>query len=1152
LGLLLVAMLASGILGLSSAGAATGPFWDVKALWGDTNLPPGGEGEFQLQVRNVGDMGSEEPLTVVDELPAGTTATHVDWGAEPVPLRGELFGNPVQIPVDLSQFCAGTGTGTVTCVAPKEATVEPFGFPITVKPMESFRPYPEEGVPGHQGGYLPSIYIDVAVDPGASGSATNVARIEGGGSPGPFVDKDNVPFSPTPSIFGIRGGSFEADSFKAAYPFGEPDRLAGSHPFEQRVNFELNQKSGVGGDGTRFVSANGLVRSAEVTLPRGMIGNPQAIPRCKPVDFVAESFKNSRCPADTQVGYVSTRILFGEQFHGHGGKGIKFSSTKLPYVPIYNLEPPKGTPVDLAFNVAGIVQAHIYAKLDPSRNYAIKAVTPNISEAFPVRETEVTIWGVPGDPAHDKFRIFPEGPGHEGSSPIENAGAPWGTAPIRPFYTLPMSCGVNNGGTRLRVDSYERPEGFSPEEESGSGEFSGCDDPRFEFEPDISLQPTDRHAGAPTGLDVHLEVPQREDQVSNAEDLYSGSGSPSAIPTPPMKRAVVTFPQGMTLSPSAAQGLGSCTSAQIGLGSDAPVACPDNSQYGTLAVQTPVLPPDDQPTGFIYIAKQGDNPFRNFLSIYLTIEEPDRGILVKIPGRIDLDSRTGQITTTFDDLPQFPVSNIEMSFKGGLRAGLVEPATCGTKTIHAEFFSWHAPSVAQVVDDSYEITQKPDGSPCARSLAERPFGPRLAAGTLNNAAGSYSPFSMRLTRSDDDQELSGLDLDLPTGLAAKFAGVGICPDAGIAQAERRVSAGDGALEQRDPSCPASSLVGTTDVGAGVGVPLTFVPGNVYLAGPYKGAPLSFVVISPAVVGPFDLGVVSVRTAVRIDPRTARGTATTDPFPPILQGIPVRIRDLRLELDRRHFTLNPTSCAEKQVAVHVVGTGGEVADAADDTVAELFDRFQAADCGSLGFRPRLAFHLRGSTRRGGHPKLKAVVNYPRGGAYANIARASVALPRSEFLAQNHIRTVCTRVQFAAENCPPGSIYGHALAKTPLFDEPLQGPVYLRSSSHRLPDLVAKLKGPASQPVEVDLDGRIDSIGGGIRTTFELVPDAPVSRFVLVMRGAKKSLLENSTNLCAAVSRATAKLVAHNGKRLSLHPAMRTRCRSNAHKRRWPTK
>jgi hypothetical protein len=1139
--LIVLVMLVIAGLASSIAQAATGPFWDVKAVWGDTNLAPGGEGEFQLQVRNVGDEGSEEPLTVVDELPAGTTATNIDWGHEPVPLQGTFNGFPIQVPVDLSQFCSGVGSATVTCVAPKETTVNFFGFDVPVKPMASFKPYPQDGVSGHQGGYLPSIYIDVVVDPGATGSGFNLARTEGGGNPQPFTDKDEVPFIAAPSTFGIRPGSFEADSFTDAYPFGQPERQAGSHPFEQRVNFELNQESGVGPDGTRFVSANGLVRTVEATLPRGMVGNPQAIPRCKPVDFVSDTFKGSGCPSDTQVGYVSTRVLFGQQLHGHGTKTIKFSSTKLPYVPIYNLEPPKGTPVDLAFNVAGIVQAHIYATLDPANNYAIKAVTPNISETFPVRETEVTIWGVPGDPAHDKFRFFPSGPGNEVVSPLENVGAPWGSAPIRPFYTLPTACGPGNGGTRIRVDSYEHPEEFSPEQEAAGGvSFTGCDDPRFHFEPNISVQPTDDHAGAPSGLDVHLALPQQDDTVDDAQELYAESGSEKAISTPPLKRAVVTFPEGMTISPSAAQGLGACSPAEVGLGTNAPVTCPDNSQFGTLRVKTPVLSPENQPTGFIYIAKQGDNPFRNFLSIYLVIEEPDRGILVKIPGRIDLDPRTGQIKTTFDDLPQFPVSDIQMSIKGGLRAGLVEPSTCGTKTIHAEFFSWHAPSVPQVFDSSYEITQKPDGSPCVKNLAERPFGPHLQAGTLNNRGGSYSPFLMRLTRSDDDQEFSRLALNLPSGLAAKFADVGVCPDAGLAQAEQRDAAGEGALEQRDPSCPASALVGSTKVGAGVGVPLTYVPGNVYLAGPYKGAPMSLAVISPAVVGPFDLGVIAVRTALHVDPETARGSAVSDAFPQIFQGIPVRIRDLRLKLSRREFTLNPTSCAEKRIDARVTGTGGEAGSALDDTVADVFDRFQAARCARLRFKPRLSLRLSGGIGRGAHPKLRAVLTYPRRGSSANISHATVALPHSEFLAQDHIRTICTRVQFAAGHCPAGSVYGHAVAKTPLFDEPLEGPVYLRSSSHRLPDLVAKLRGPNAQPVEIDLAGRIDSIEGGIRNTFEVVPDAPVSKFVLTMQGGRKSLLENSVNLCASPGRATAWFVAHNGKRLTLHPSMRAKC------------
>ncbi|MGH2975674.1 MAG: hypothetical protein ACRDLL_12510 [Solirubrobacterales bacterium] len=322
-------LLACAAVASSGARAAIGPFWDVKASWGDTNLPPGGEGEFQLQVRNLGDEGSEEALTITDQLPAGVKATNIDWGTEPVPLEGEFSGTPVQVPVDLSQFCGGEGAQTVTCAVPRETTIEFFGFEIPVKPVASFKPYPQDGVPGHPGGYLPSIYIDVEVDPGASGSGVNVAKIEGGGAPQAFTDEDSVPFSATPSTFGIRPGSFEADSFTAEHPFGEPMRQAGGHPFEQRVNFELNQESRVGSDGTRLVSAHGLIRSAEVTLPRGMIGNPQAVPQCEAVDFVSSTFKGSQCPADTQVGYVNARVLFGPQFHGHGGPGVRLTSTTL-------------------------------------------------------------------------------------------------------------------------------------------------------------------------------------------------------------------------------------------------------------------------------------------------------------------------------------------------------------------------------------------------------------------------------------------------------------------------------------------------------------------------------------------------------------------------------------------------------------------------------------------------------------------------------------------------------------------------------------------------------------------------------------------------------------------------------------------------------
>jgi hypothetical protein len=1110
--LLLVGLVAVGsasfFAATSIAQAALGPLYDIHTTWADQNLHPGEKGVFYVQVRNIGDASGSEDLKIEDHLPEGVVAKRIEFHE----VQGELG----------STLCTGVGTSTATCtVEAKDLGKLNRGAPPGVT-GETFVLLPT--------GYLPEMRIDVAVSPSASGAGTNTATVSGGSGPGPVTEADEIPFGENAAGFGSVPSHLVSDTFNAEYPFGNPSRQAGDHPYEQRVAFDLNGQYEENNEGDPIVGLHGSLRTVELTLPRGMVGNPEATPKCPQVKF-AESgatLSGTACPPQTQVGYVNI-------------KNPSLPAGQLSRIPIYNLQPPKGQAADFAFNAGGFVQAHIYPSLDPAQNYAIKTVTPEISNLVKVVGSEVTFWGVPGDPSHQKYRFFSaKQPGDIA------AGAPWGSTPIRPLLTNPTDCGFDNGGARMRVGSYSEPGVLTPiQEYSNLDNVNGCSDPRFRFEPQIALQPTDLHAGAPTGLNVHLEVPQRNDEVEDAKELYAENGFVKGISTPPMKKAIVTFPEGMTLSPSAAQGLGSCTPEQIGLGTNQPVTCPDDSQYGTLILHTPILPENNPPKGFIYIAKQNDNPFHDFLSLYLVIEEPERGILVKIPGRVDLDPKTGQITTSFDELPQFPVSDMQMNFKGGARAALVNPSTCGRKTIRAEFFSWADPSTPHVLNSSYDVTQKPDGSPCVNSLAERQFKPQLETGTISNSAGAYSPFVLRLSRTDDDQEFSQLGVKLPEGLVAKFAGVGICSDAGISQAlSRETVAGDGALEQADPSCPASSQIGTTEVGTGVGVPLSWVPGNAYLAGPYHGAPLSLVVISPAVVGPYDLGVITVRTAVNVNSETAQGEALSDPFPQIFQGIPVRIRDIRLRLDRAKFTSNPTSCAEKQIHAHVTGTGGNLESTADDTGIDLTERFQAADCASLGFTPKLAFRLFGGIKRGAHPRFQAKLRMPEGGA--NIDTAAVTLPHALFLDQSHIKTVCTRVQFRERNCPGASVYGFAEAKTPLFEQPLKGPVYLRSSSHKLPDLVAALRGPDSQPVEVDLDGRIDSSHGGIRNTFEVVPDAPVSEFTLTMQGGKKGLLQNSTNLCAKANLAIAKFTAQNGKTLTLRPELKSSCAK--HKRR----
>jgi hypothetical protein len=1082
--------LATAVLGGSPAQALAGPLYDIRSYWGDTNLPPGGEGQVIVQARNVGDAVGSDEITITDELPAGVKVKDIRFKA------GDF---------DVAEFglCGGVGSETATCFVPG------FFMEFLASP-----PALEGSFFGGAGsGFLPTMYIDVEIEPGVPASAPNTATLTGGNGPGPVSDVKQLRFGPTPAEFDLSPESYEADFYTDTYPFGEPARQAGARPSELRVNFDF----------TRFVEMefgelenrpHGKIKTVEVTLPRGMVGNPEATPKCDPADFAEAGvqFNSTACPPDTQVGYINVTT---NDFVGG-----------LTRVPFYNLEPPKGVPADFAFNTV-FVQAHIYPNVDPAQNYAIKTISPNISNTIDVLGSEVTFWGVPADPAHDKFRSFNET--FEGVGKLY--GAPWGSAAIRPFFTNPSDCGFDNGGTKMRIQSYQQPDVFSPVQEYGSPHnVSGCDDPRFRFEPDVSLQPTSNAAGGSTGLAVSLEVPQRNDEVKDATELYEQNGNVKAIAIPPMKKAVVKLPQGMTVNPAAAQGLVSCSPEQIGLGTDRPVTCPDASQFGTLSLKTPILPIDEQPEGWVYIAKQNDNPFHNFLSLYLVIQEPERGILVKIPGRVDLDPQTGQITTTFDDLPQLPLEEMEMNIKGGLRAGLVNPQTCGTKTIQAIFYSWHEPSVPHTVNSSYEVTHNLDGTPCYQSNSERPFDPQLSGGTVNNLAGSFSPLELQFSRTDLEQELSVAEGTAPPGLLASLKGVGRCSDAAIAAAANLERTG---LEEvNSPSCPASSLVGTIDAGAGVGQVLTWVQGKVYLAGPYKGAPVSGVAIVPAVAGPFDLGNVVTRAPAYVNPKTAEVSIKTDQLPLIFKGVPVRVRDIRVHMDRPNFTLNPTSCEPFALTGTLFSSEGK--SKASSTP------FQAADCASLGFKPKLQTRLFGGTKRGAHPKFRGLFRARSGDA--NVASAVVTLPRSAFLDQSHIRTVCTRVQFVADACPSGAIYGHAVAKTPLLDEELKGPVYLRSSDNKLPDLVADLHGI----IDVEVVGRIDSIRGGIRANFESIPDAPVDSFEITMQGGKKGLLVNSRDICVRTYRLNAEFEAQNGKATTLRPKLQANCKGKASK------
>jgi hypothetical protein len=878
---------------------------------------------------------------------------------------------------------------------------------------------------------------------------------------------------------------------------GDPATLAGVHPFEASTTVEFNSHV----DPTQLfqVVPDGDVRSIVVDLPPGFVGNPTAVPVECTEEQLAVS-QSPKCPDASQVGIVRVHNATPE---GTAGIGT--------YLPVYLMTPSPGKPASFGFRLAG-VPVHADAEVRTGSDYGITVRVKNIGQGLPVLKTAFTFWGVPASPVYDPYRgDCLQGTGDSQCS--HSLGLP-----LKSFLTNPMDCSAGPLTTTLQADAWGNAGIFSTasfDEDVNGVPMAVHDCEALQFPAEAKAAPTSRSADSPTGFDFDLKVSQE------------GIDSPGALATPPLKRAVVTLPQGLSINAAAADGLGVCSEDQIGLDSSAPDRCPTSSKVGTVEVTTPLL--KDPVPGSVFLAQQGTNPFRSLLAMYLVVDDAARGLRIKLPGKVAPDAQTGQLTATFDNNPQLPFSNLEVRFKGGNRAPLMTPPSCGTYKTTAQLTPWSAadpdnPTPGEVVtsSSSFEITSGPNGQACPNGS----FNPKLSAGTTNPVAGEYSPFQLSLSRDDGTQLLRDLSLTLPKGLTGKLAGIQYCPDAALAAVSG--AEGSGAAQIASPSCPAASQVGTVTVGAGAGSnPFYVNTGRAYLAGPYKGAPLSLAVVTPAVAGPFDLGNVVVRSALRVDPASAQITAVSDALPTILHGIPLDLRDVRVNLSRDRFVLNPTSCGP--MAVHSTITSAQGA------TADPSSRFQVGSCERLAFKPSLALSIKGGHKRGAYQRLKAVLSAKPG--EANIGKVSVALPHSQFLAQEHILTVCTRVQYAAGQCPSGSIYGYAKAYTPLLDEPLQGPVYLRSSDHQLPDLVASLDGQ----IHIDLAGSIDSVRGGIRNTFAAVPDAPVSKFVLEMKGGKKSLLVNSRDTCkVGAGRAMVKMDGQNGKVHDFRSALRTSC------------
>ncbi len=1058
------------------AQAAPAPHLSIASMAGPSRFVPGdssGGEQYAITVTNTGSVPTDgSPITITDTLPTGLT---VDPNG---PFRA-FHSNGESI---LFKDTGNAVYATTSCAQ---------GPPMSCSITDVLYP-----------GDTLLLWVTVDISAGAPSLVTNQASVSGGGAP-PASVSEETPISTEPAPFG-----FQELSTHITDAAGAPVSAAGSHPYLFHTGFQLNNSY----DSAETVSApSANFKDIRATLPPGFVVNPQATPEL----CTEAQLEQNECPDASAVGVAQTTVgIFG------------FPS---PFEdPIFNTVAPTGAAANLAYNVSGFgIFIHLLGGVDTAGDYGLTAAPQDILQYASASGAGVELWGSPTDPSHDYNR------GDYCDTSAKNTNQTCPVSPdSAPFLTMPSACS-GPLATTFSVDSWQHPGDFITESAPTTDEngnpvgVSGCS--ALAFAPTLQARPTTSAADSPTGLSVDVHVPQTD----NLNQLATAN----------LKKAVVTLPKGLVVNPSGANGLDACSSAQIGLttpvgqtpihfSADHP-SCPDAAKIGTVEVDTPLLA--DPLQGSVYIAKPHDNPFGSLLAIYIVIDDPQTGVIVKLAGHVEPDPQTGQLTTTFDENPQLPFSDFKLSFFQGANAALRTPETCGAYSSTSQMTPWSGnPPVAP--HDDYSISSGPNGSACVSSTAQEPNAPSFDAGTITPLAGSFSPFVLNLERNDGSQQFSQVITSPPPGLVAKLAGTPACSDAALSAAASR----SGQAERANPSCPSASQVGTVDIAAGAGPSPYWTQGKVYMAGPYQGAPLSFAIVTPAVAGPFDLGVVVTRVALHINPTTAQITATSDPIPSILQGIPLDVRSVRVRLDKPNFTLNGTSCDPSTISGSLLSTLGQT--------AQLSEPFQLGECGRLPFKPQLSLKLKGGIKRGKYPQLTATLTMPEGSA--NLASVSVALPHSEFLAQEHIGTVCTRVQFAASECPAESVYGTATVQTPILGYPLTGNVYLRSSSNELPDLVPDLRGPASQPIELEADGRTDSIHGGIRNSFEYVPDAPFTKFTLQLAAGHKSLLVNSTNICAKPQKATVIYTAHNGAAYEAHPLLKAQCpkKSKKHAKR----
>jgi hypothetical protein len=1077
-------------VGASSASAATpAPGFTLDSLAVPSNFSANdnphcvagsGQGNcdaYQVTVTNVGSQPTDgNPLTLTDTPPPGVTVQQVALYWHGP--GANALG--LHYPTDISA-AVGCTTAPVQCP-----------FPLAMQPDDTLEMF---------------VYVTVN-DPSESAPLTNQASVS--------IADNSIPEAATSSQNTLGASApkfgFANFGFYIAGVNGARDTQAGDHPYELNTRIDLNSEFRIPPEETSNGIAPTTVEDPKdivVDLPLGFVGSTLAAPRCTlaQLSITGQPGYSGGCPQATVVGYIKT-VEPGEHADGIDG-------------PLYNVVPERGHPAEFGFQDTNHGTHVLYASVVPTPGgYVLRTTSPDITQ-INMHNILVTFYG----------------------NPTEKDGV----GDNVPFFTNPSDCAGEEPTATIYMDSWQHPARFNPDGtpvnlrepqwakmESKAPAVTGCN--ALQFPAQIEAQPTTHESDKPSGVNFNITLPQSETM-----------GVPA---TPTLKKVVETFPPGFTVDPSAGGGLQACSEAQIGwLGpngpngeplpnhgalnfSPAPPECPEASKIGVLELETPLIG-ERKLTGEIFLARQYENPNQesghpegSLIGLYVVVHDPITGVLIKITGKATLNPNDGQITGEFDENPNLPFSNLELHFFGGPRAEFATPESCGIFSTTTELFPYSYPDSGPPAPpfNNFLIDEAcPNGS----------FNPPFTAGSQNLQAGGYTNFVASFERSDTEQELAGLTVTLPPGLLANVAGVPECSESAIHAAEAGTGGGAG-------GCPDNTQVGTVQAGVGPGPDPFFAQGKAYWTGPYKGGPFGIAVIVPAVAGPFDFGTVVVRQSIHLDPHTAQVTDVSDPFPTIIDGIPLRMRRVDVEFNRSAFTFNPTSCARQEskgtISGFPLGAPTEVNQykvgyATQPGATHAFSApFQVTNCNTLKFTPKFSVSTSGKTSKSGGASLTAKLSYPGApqGTYANIARVKVDLPKQLPSRLTTLQRACTNAQFVADpaGCPKESMIGFATVHTPILPQPLSGPaIFVSHGGEAFPSLTMVLQGDG---VTVDLVGTTFISKAGITsTTFKTVPDTPFSTFELTLPQGRFSALTANGDLCTSRLTMPTEFTAQNG-------------------------